>query len=274
MTRSSLFMGGAGLLFVVAAQTAFAQDNAANPAAEPQKERTLCISAQYRNFKWAEYRDDGGRLLEESGALYGIATGEEKVKGWMGMRSRAALYAGQVDYDGQNQVGVPVKSDTAYLGIEGFFDGMAVMPLDDHWRIKGFAGLGAELWLRKIKDSVDVNGDDVGGYSEYWMNFLGRLGVAADVRLAENAVAYADAGMKVPFYTQNRIMLAGTVRVRPNGKASPFAEIGCSWGNVTMSVSYETSKFDKSDIVGVYQIYQPRSEQESVNFSIGWVKLL
>jgi len=236
------------------------------------QQRWFDVSFRLQQFTWQEYSDNGARLLKESGMLYGISTGEREVKKNFGMRSRSTVFFGKVDYDGQNQAGTPVTSGTSYLGVEGNIDLVAVMPVDDTFKIRGFAGLGGAIWWRDIKDSRDITGQPAQGYSEYWLNALGRLGFGADARLADNAVLFADFGMKIPFYTQNRIMMLGSVTVRPKGKSTPFAEIGCNWGNITMCLNYDTSKFDKSNSVGQYQIYQPRSEENNLNFSIGWLR--
>ncbi|MEJ2554619.1 MAG: hypothetical protein P8079_11770, partial [Gammaproteobacteria bacterium] len=97
-----------GLLLLLGAQAALARDYSGG----------FLVGTQA--FAWREYDGGGNRLLKENGSrftlggFYGNLTAAPR--GWI-YRADGDIYFGSVDYDGQTQSGLPVKTDVYYSGV-------------------------------------------------------------------------------------------------------------------------------------------------------------
>ncbi|MBC2716751.1 MAG: hypothetical protein HF978_15715 [Desulfobacteraceae bacterium] len=229
-----------------------------------------------QDYKWAEYADDGNKLLEETGNLYGVACDFESTKNIVGWRNGINFFIGQVDYDGRTWTDMPVKTDVLYVGTKLYFDVVPGYRLDSGLWLKSFAGIGGEFWLRDLDDTKTSNGDPVMGAREWWGCVYGRLGLGAEYPVAEEMAVFAEAGVKLPIYTRNEanFFVSGSpsAGLEPAQVVSGFGDIGFRWKQWGAKVSYDSLRFDRSDVVssGMFDLYQPRSESDVYSVEIFW----
>jgi hypothetical protein len=222
------------------------------------------------NFTWKEYFDNGGKILEESGPIYGIGVFNRTDIGtsfMIGVKSE--LFGGGVDYDGRTQAGDLAQTDTNYLGfmIEGDFGVKAVDT--QKFLLELYAGLGYKWWLRDIKSNSYAI-----GYEETWRSFYGRLGVHCEERISSPLKLFFGAGVKLPIYNENEVELSkfglSDITLEPGNKNSFFADAGFKTDWVLVRLFYDGMKFSKSDPDDVYGVfYQPESEADMYGVNIG-----
>lgn len=231
------------------------------PAAE------YSIYGEVQNFVWKEYKDDGSKLLEESGPIYGIvATGKFRPYRNLTLKTKGEVFAGSIDYDGQTQGGTPVSTDTNYVGFKVEQDVGWKFLAAEKTTIEPFAGVGYRLWYRDLESTSSAI-----GYTEKWQSFYGRLGVGAGYIPYKRIKIFAEGGVKYPFYNRNKVDLFG-VTLEPGKKASSFAEAGleyCRYYLLRVSAFYEGMRFSKSPVVN--NLYQPESKADIFGVSLGVV---
>jgi hypothetical protein len=255
------------------------------------EEWSLYPSFQF--FTWEEFQDSGARILKEDGLLVG-AGGTVRLDLYdkkLMLKVKGELFGGDVDYNGQTQVNSnlalserPVKTDVIYFG--------AKTEADVGWRfpagqlaIEPFAGLGYRWWLRSIESStsLDANGLPfaVGGYTEFWQSFYGRLGARLNCRVSGDFSIFAEGGGKYPFYNGNEADYPGTgmVTIEPGREWSGFAEIGATYKRFRPSIYYEGFRFSRSATVSAFStienrvigLFQPRSTSEIFGVTLSWI---
>ena len=237
------------------------------------------LSGQY--FTWSEF-GGGRRLLKESGPLFsqGLLAGflyPLQSSSSLALRVRGEFFGGIVNYDGETQEQVPVKTEVSYLGTRQEFDlGYRYSAASFH--LEPFAGLGYRWWLRGLQDATSATGEAVSGYTEYWRTGYLRLGARGVYRPDSGASFFAEAGVKYPFYTANSADPFGTGSntFRPGGLWSGFAESGVSYRHLRFAFSYEGFRFSQSPALLVVHkglrdlLMQPESSSDIFGLNIGW----
>lgn len=236
--------------------------------------KNMRVAFQLQQFTWKEYSENGVRLLEESGSLYGLhMAGEGYGRSCVtaGGTYKLNVYGGRVNYDGETQAGNPVKTKTDYLGMEANVNlALRAMPADSLY-IKGFVGPAIRLWRRDINSKAYVS-----GYVEEWYNFDGRAGVGLDYFFLADFNLFMEGGYKIPFMTRENVDWSkfgvGWVALEPDQIFSPFAEVGLSWNCLFVSGFYDSLRFDKSDIEQQhgYYLYQPESQADIWGVNAGF----
>ena len=243
----------AAISFPAAAQSA--------PAPNPLRGSLYGLAEQ---FEWKEFDDDGGRILKESGPLFGVGGRVDFDTGkGVHVEGLAEGFFGRVDYDGATQSGVPVSSRTKYAGATA--EATLALPLKMGPGLSAgpFGGAGGRLWRRDLEDSGDSY-----GYVENWTTLYGIAGFRAAGRMGSNAELYGKAAVKLPFYNRvnydfSRLNGPDDVEVEPDGKASPFLEVGITVGDFLLAGFYEEMHFEKSnqaEIGNSIIVWQPESE--------------
>ena len=233
-----------------------------------------------QDYKWAEYADNGNKLLEETGNLYGVTCNIESTKNIIGWRSGIDLFIGQVDYDGQTWREIPIKTDVLYVGTKIFADVVPGYRLNSGLWLKSFAGLGGEFWLRDLDDTKTSNGVSVRGAEEWWGCVYGRLGLGVEYPIAEEIVVFVEGGLKLPIYARNEanVFLSGSpsADLEPKQNFSGFGNVSLRWKQWGARVSYDALRFDRSDAVssGTFDLYQPKSESDVYSVEVFWSKSL
>ena len=280
-------IGIAALLGLVAASPAFAAGL-----------EELSVYPTFQYFTWEELKDDGNRILKESGPLFGAgAAGKlDLYQKSLMLKFKGELSGGQVDYDGHTQQlpplpsppnppntpnplsEIPVKTDVGYF--------VAKAEADVGWRLsvekfslEPFAGLGYRWWLRDIHSStaMDRNGNlvSVGGTTETWQSLYTRFGGRMDYSTSEAWKVFWEAGAKYPLLNRNTAAVsgAGDVTVKPGEQWSAFAEVGARYKRFRSCFFYEGFKFSKSPLVpigGNTVVFQPESKSEIFGFNLEW----
>jgi len=229
------------------------------------------IYAKVESFTWKEYGDNGSQLLKESGPIYAVGGSvSPDTVGSLVLRAKGELFIGTVDYDGQTQSGRPVETDTDYTGLKAEGDlGWRITETDD-CSLEPFVGLGYRRWQRDIQDTVGAI-----GYEETWRSLYSRLGIRGEYTGSGQLTAFAEAGVKMPLSTENKVDLSvmglPTVTLRPGNEASAFAETGLKWIRFKASLFYEGMRFSKSHpvIVSNVRVWQPESKADIFGINVG-----
>ena len=232
-------------------------------------------------FIWEEY-DNGGKLLEETGPLY-AAGGKLRmpITGALAADFRGEVFGGRVDYDGQTWGGDPVSTDTDYVGVELEADLGWDLISSEKTVFAPFAGLGARIWERDLRDSLYYNESAretriVLGYEEYWQNYYARLGFDASHAFSDRVSVFGTAALKIPIYTENEVELTRSLdlELEPGNRYAAYAELGLSIGRIRVSAFYEGLRFSESDPEYGYDdvwFIQPESEADIYGINAGWV---
>jgi len=227
--------------------------------------RELSVYPFIQYFTWEEY-SGGERLLKESGPQYG-AGGVIKLAllegsaGALTLSDRLEFFGGVVDYDGQYQDGIPLKTDVNYFGVMNQLDCGWAIPLQAV-TVEPFAGLGYRWWLRDLQGS--------GGYTEYWSTLYGVFGMRSQYRLSGDSDFFVSGAAKYHFHNRNNVDFPGTgeVELEPGSDWSVIADAGIRYRQLVTSVYYENFVFPKSPVSK--GLFQPRSESEIFGLRIGW----
>jgi len=239
-------------------------------------DRRLDMGVFIQDYRWAEYGDDGPRLLEETGNLFGIAADYASSRKKIGWRGGARLFAGDVEYDGQTWSELPVTTDVFYFGAKGYADAVPGYRLDAGLWLKSFIGLGSEAWLRDLADTRTPDGASVSGAREWWGCVYGRMGLGAEYPVAETLALFAEAGVKLPIYARNEanFLISGSpsAGLEPEMDFSGFGHAGFRWKQWGARAAYDSLRFDRSDAVssGGFTLYQPKSKSEVYSIEIFW----
>lgn len=243
---------------------------------QKKKDRRVEWGISIQDYKWAEYSEDGSKLLEETGFLYTLAYDFESLNKYIGWRNGADLFFGQVDYDGQTWTEIPVKTDVLYIGTKMYLDAVPNYRLDSGLLLKAFIGIGGEWWFRDIDDTRTEMGDPVKGSEEWWWCVYGRLGAGAKYPVSKELDIFTEAGVKIPVYARNDANLfvigAPSARLEPDQDISVFGNIGIRWKQLAVKFAYDSLRFDRSDKVtsGTFELYQPKSEADIYSLEVNW----
>ncbi len=236
------------------------------------------LGVSIQDYKWAEYADNGNKLLEETGNLYGLTCDVESKKNVINWRNGIHFFIGQVDYDGQTWTELPVKTDVFYAGTKIYGDIVPGYRFDSGLWLKSFAGIGGEFWLRDLDDTKTSDGVSVRGSREWWGCVYGRLGLGAEYPVSEEIAVFAEAGVKLPIYARNEVnfYVSGSpgAGLEPEQDVSGFANVGLRWKQWGVKASYDSLRFDRSDAVssGIFNLYQPKSESDGYSVEVFWSK--
>jgi hypothetical protein len=240
-------------------------------AAAPAPAAELYLHAG--RLTWSEDDQDGRRLLDEKGPLYGV--GVRAV--WapapaLELAGRLEGFLGEVDYDGETQAGEPVETTTEYYGLVAEGDVRLPLAAADRLRLLPFAGLGARPWLRRL-DNTRV---DSGGYDEEWISLYGRAGLRAEWGDPAGTQLFAEAALRRPFYTSVRYILdldghGGDVSVEPGAEWTVAAEAGLRWRGACLTLFYEDLAFGRSDPESIppFDIAQNESSGQILGLRLG-----
>lgn len=226
-------------------------------------------------FDWAEYLDDGFKLLAETGWLLGLTYDLESTAESLGWRHGSGVFFGRVDYDGHTWSLIPVKTDVWYAGIQAYMDATFNFRPASGVIVQPFAGFGGKTWLRMLDDTRTAGGVPVNGLDEWWWSIYGRAGVGTRYKVSDKAEFFAEAGMKLPIHAQNNAYIDGwrnRTGILQYQTQSPFGTCGLRYRSLTLKLTYESQRFNRSDPVasGPYILYQPRSREDSFSMRVSW----
>lgn len=183
----------------------------------------LSISPYLFNFNYAEFDTQGVNLNSENGELIGLAINYQNLYKNYQFDLYGRYAQGNVDYDGQTQIGVPHQTTTkAKLSNAGI-----KYTYDDNY----FFGISNWFWVRDIQPRLAVDGL----YEEYnWWEF--------------------ELGKRIHFSSETKIDLsllntfAGEIYIDLSdyGFGEPVLDLGEAWGwRFAINHPYQLSKEQK-----------------------------
>ena len=241
-------------------------------------DRRIDLGISIQDYKWAEYSEDGSKLLEETGFRYTLAFDFESLNKYVGWRNGVNLFLGQVDYKGQTWSELPVKTDVLYIGTKIYLDAVPNYRFDSGLLLKVFSGIGGEWWFRDLDDTQTKAGDPVSGSEEWWWCVYGRLGTGVEYSILKDLDIFTEVGVKIPITARNNANLyikdAPRARLEPNQDISAFGDIGIRWKHLAVKFAYDSLRFDRSDKVtsGTLELFQPKSKADIYSLEVYWSK--
>jgi hypothetical protein len=233
------------------------------------------VQIRYERMEWREFDREGNQLLKESGPRVGLLWEHEtRDATWPDGLFRALAYLGDVDYDGQTQLGQPIESTTEYHGAQAEAAMLFPVAINPSSALIPFAGAGGHTWLRRLDNT---GGFAETGYDEWWVDLYVQAGLGWR-GLLNRGEAFARLGIRYPLFTRVEYDLTlpdGTdnASVEPGANINLFAECGYRAGGYTLSIYAEDTTYERSDeeIYGPVSIYQPESEQQTIGIQFGVV---
>jgi hypothetical protein len=248
-------------------------------------------------FRWQEFGtfNDGAilsptgassdqRLLTEQGPRFSLAASVNNLT----RRERGLIYSGavkivggEVQYDGQDDTGTHVSTDSRYGGWSADTGiGYRVMAVSGAYTVDLSAGAGTERWRRNVLSGQNALGFRTSGGAEDYVVDYWRADVGFPHRLNVSD-AYLSIGVKMPFTIDEDVNIGGQpIRLHPGKQA---------W----LDVSYELSLFPGRDgepfgtyvklFYGGYRfgkspaepaasllVWQPESKMDVIGLSLGF----
>lgn len=273
-TATLLLALSAGAESVVAAMQADAESIAA---------ARLSVEAGAGLFNWREYDGAGQRLLAERGPRYRLGAGYGNfttASAGLLFDATATGYVGAIDYDGQDNSGRFVATDTHYRGYVAAAQFGYRHPLPRAaLAVDVFGGLDLAHWRRDIRSGMNAIGLPVAGFVEDYTVVSGRLGLGL-MHPAGRMPARLAAGARLPFEVDEEVVIGGRrVALEPGRRASAFfswhlslapGRDGAPFGTY-LHLSWETYRFDRSPAraIGSLSVWQPESHMDEIALTLG-----
>lgn len=243
----------------------------------------LNLEAGAALFSWREYDGAGQRLLAERGPRYRLGAGYGNfttASTGLLFDATAIGYVGDVDYDGQDNGGRFVATETRYRGYAAAARFGYRHPLPRAaLAVDVFGGLDLAHWRRDIRSGVNAVGLPVAGFSEDYTVISGRLGLGL-MHAAGRTPARLAAGVRLPFDVDEDVAIGGQrVALEPGRRPSAFlswhlslapGSDGAPFGTY-LHLSWETYRFDRSPAraIGSLSVWQPESRMDEIALTLG-----
>lgn len=233
------------------------------------------LSYGIEDYYWEEFGSDGKSLLNESGIRHVLTYAVERPvdREWL-VDATGRILFGTVAYDGQDQAGNSVRSDTEYEGY-GFEAGFTYISsglddVDTPVTAVRFA-LGVDAWERNLLGA--------GGYTEDYLSTYGRI---AAVYRAKRQKWKAEFGMKLPIGTWETVDLSAygfvdEVNLKPKARPSPYLCLSFQLNKrFALKFGYDGYLLNRSNEDRVYNeidgnyylIHQPKSEMRTLTAAV------
>jgi len=232
------------------------------PAAYAKISNQVYVKAQFLSMK--EFDDKSDKILEESGALFGVGYKLIPERDSSSLRGDGEIYFGVVDYDGQSENGNSFKDKNKYLGLnlDGNMNFFLCNLLSEEQSLMAMAGLGIDSWIR----SINLIHKEY-GYREIWTNFYGRVGLGTYLKKD----FYVSGGLKIPFWTSRHIG-DFDLDLNPKRKTGVYIETSILIRYFSLYFFYESNRFQASHLSqetgDQYYGWQPDSKGRNIGFSL------
>ncbi len=274
MRRTAL----AGVLLAALAGGAEVSQAAVDDGLTPGR---FSVEAGAEAFNWREY-DSGQRLLSETGprlrlsAAWGnVLTASSGLLFEVGVSGQI----GEVDYDGQDNRGRFVASETRYYGYEAEAQTGYRHRLSGEMAVDVFGGLNFTAWRRDIHSSVNSQGQAVAGFVEDYTVLSGRLG-AGLMHSAGRLPARLALGAILPLDIDEELTIRGRrITLEPGRRVSGFASWQLSLAPAADGTPFGTyvrfywkaHRFDASPARAVddLSVWQPESHMDEIGLVLG-----
>lgn len=246
------------------------------------------LSVGIERFVWEEF-SDGQRLLKEDGLRLAVGlkndTFDRPSPGSV-YSLEGRFYFGQVDYDGRTQSdisaydGLPLQSDTLYLGALG--EALFGQRFGEQRAVDLLAGIGVNNWVREIQASQTMSGNTIvltGDAVEQYFILYTKLGLGF-YRRGVSRYGHFQIGAKHPFYTYEYVDDID-LTLEPGGEWSGYAQLrigaaGRSAARFDVTVYYDSFRFGRSPGEFFtrngtpYIAFQPESHMDVVGLTAGF----
>ncbi len=254
------------------------------------------------NFEYTEYgdgtntynideSDDNVFLDAETGLIPGIIFKRKQYHATFFTELETTLHGNRINYDGQTQDGVPVKTDSIAI----IFDGNIKIGTKLAGKHEPYLGMGYRYWYRHIQNGRDNTGRAVAGLLEHYRWFYWLAGYAADFRASDTvSVGYdfrytkmMNAKMDIDFlgfcgYDDGQVNLGN----ESGARISLPVKIKTTKHVVTVTPYYEMIDIGKSNIISLTRngnlvdcdldgffdgALEPRSETRNIGIEFTWL---
>lgn len=243
----------------------------------------LAVELGVEAFRWQEFDDAGQRLLTEQGPRYSAALSLHN----LARPQRGVLYAltlrgtaGTVDYDGQDNSGRFVATETSYGGYR--LEAMGGYRFEPTMGARFFdlvAAIGFDYWERDIRSSRNAVGAPVSGLSEDYGVAYARLGIGI-AHEGGPAPGHLGAGVHLPLSIRERVTVSGApLRLEPGRGGALFlayrvslrADASGEPFGTYLRVSYDGYRLGRSPAraVGELAVWQPESDMDVFGLALG-----
>ena len=234
----------------------------------PATSRAGTLFARVEYFRWEETREDGSRLLTETGPLYGLGlSGHAPLVQRLSGAARAEVFFGEADYEGQVVGGDTVDTTTRYYGADVRLAASLSLFPDTAMACEPRLGVSGKWWVRDIED---VSAELV-GYEEEWTVLFGYMGVRLATAPGRSGPLFLEAGIRYPFYSRvvydfSSIGFGSNVTVEPGAEMAFLAETGWEGHGLIVVLYYEQLRFSESNHAQTdgLEVWQPKSEADMV----------
>lgn len=241
-------------------------------AAEPSAEKNWELYGKTGWFSWQESRK-GAPFIRDDGMMYAIGiTRTDRIYKRLSLSETVEMWGGHPEYDGQPMFSKKdVHSTNGYLGTREEIRASVAIPVSSSVSIDPFFGIGHKVWFRMRE-------------GEIWNTVYSPLGMRIAYRFDKGTSAFAEGGVTLPWFTAEHGFMARQgkgyqdIDLSPKAKIGQFAEIGVNIRSFSISLAYEATEFDKSDIVttksldgySTMRFYQPESSTSTTWLKVGY----
>ncbi|MEF8793551.1 hypothetical protein [Thiohalorhabdus sp.] len=248
-------------------------------APEPSSPR-LGFHLGLEAFTWSEQASNPSReILEEEGPRFtGAVTFDNYLRSAEGpvYALEARGYAGEMDYDGETQGGVPLRTEVSYKGALGEGQvGYRFLPDWARYSFDAMAGLGGEYWSRDIQDGFAANGTPVQGVEEQYTVVYAKAGLGVADLTFEEWYGRLEAGVRYPLDVHEEID-AFNAELSPNPEPNFYAayelsKVTSTGTQVGVTLYYDSYRFDPSPVSSssIGAILQPESDMDVIGLRLG-----
>jgi hypothetical protein len=243
---------------------------AANAAQdEVRKPVDAWLGPSVMDFDYKEY-DNGGRLDHEHGTLYGLTGGLQAAREALLLEGEISWFGNDVNYDGQTQDGVPVRTRTD----ERILDGQARVGWrfrrQDKLQYQLYGGLGYRDWQRDIRSTPAAPG--VKETYTWWYALIGGRGL---YHVNQRTTWLAEAQLMRPVDPEIEVNFKNDLDdTRLDLGSKPGVRLSLAWRHELVSgwrleimpfytawdIGRSQSRSLKQNGVVVGSLYEPRSE--------------
>jgi len=247
----------------------------------------------FESFEWEEFDRNDKSLLTETGTRFIVGAfigNTTQLKDGFIYNAEIQNYFGVVDYDGQTQDGVPVTTDTTYIGgnLIGEAGGRIVNSCTNlAWDFVGMVDI--DTWTRNLASNTDATGLRTGEAEEKYMILNVRIGTGPAWD-AGNWKGRFIVGIKQPIYTYEFLDNSFTgftedITLEPKGRSSAFLTFNndiqlTKTLHLKIDAYYDSYRFDRSDgKIAIesstrdrFIVSQPKSYQDTYGIvaGLGW----
>ncbi len=226
----------------------------------------------YTKIGWFSWKEQlrGAQFIKDEGMLYAVGIQRtDRIWKQIGLTELVEVWGGNPTYDGQRTfTGEPMHQMNGYIGTREEIRTDVAIPIGN-LTISPFIGIGHKFWARFAE-------------GELWHMGYSPLGARISYRFNRNVLAFAEGGVIIPLWTTNTMFMGSRsigyedVHLKPRARAGQFAELGATISAFSVSLAFEATNFDKSDMVTTRSLDGTRTAafcQPDSKTSTSWLRV-